>query len=255
MKLINKKSIKALFISLSSIFIITGCAIVPNEIDVNESEKLVSFEAVSKDKENLSAKGEKARWGGKIVSVVNKKDVSEIEIVYFPENRYGKPVTGDDSSGRFKAVVEGFIDPVVFESGRLITVVGEVGDITLDIIGEQEYQYPTLKAQGYYMWKEKRPMEAYAFSPFGFRPGFHPGFFYPWYDPFWHSRFSSRFYLHNRFHTGNRNHHRGHRQWGNSSASGGRNQSSNSGSTRSAPRAATRTTRDTKPHQPVVRER
>ena len=250
------QSLKALFISITSVLIISGCTMVPEQIDVAENQNLVSFETLSKDKSNNSVKGEKARWGGKIVSVTNKKDVSEIEIIYFPENRFGKPITGDESSGRFKAVVDGFIDPIVFEQGRLITVVGEVGDMQMDIIGEQEYQYPTLSAQGYYMWKESRAAEAYAFSPFFFRAGFHPGFFNPWYDPFWHRRYSSRFFFHNRF---DRNHRRlsGYRHHGNQNT--GRAQTSNSSSSDSTRRSVRRSqaaTRDyTRTHRPVVKEK
>jgi len=183
------------------ISVLSGCANVPNEIDVAKNADLVAFDKVSANiikvgpsngmPQAHSDLGKKARWGGKIVAVENKKDVSEIEIIFFPENSYGKPKTGMPSAGRFKAVVEGFVDPLVFEQGRLITVVGEVGDGQSGIIGEQAYLYPTLNAMGYYMWKESTDinveLDTFGFSPFGYRSHFHSSFFNPWYDP-WYSR-------------------------------------------------------------------
>lgn len=167
--------------------VLAGCATVPDELEVDQNTSLISFDTVI-NSEDMPV-GEKARWGGKIVSVENKKDVSEIEVVFFPENRTGKPQTNLASSGRFKVVVNGFVDPLVFEQGRLITVVGEVGQTHSGIIGEQSYDYPTVNAVGYYMWKESTrvDVDAFAFVPFGHFHGFHRNFFYPWYDP-WHLR-------------------------------------------------------------------
>ncbi len=169
------------------ISVLAGCASVPDEVKVDQNTALIDFDKVINN-ENIPM-GEKARWGGKIVSVENKKDVSEIEVVFFPENRSGKPQTNLASVGRFKAVVNGFVDPLVFEQGRLITVVGEVGQTHSGIIGEQVYDYPTVNAVGYYMWKEstKVDVDAFTFVPFGHFHGFHRHFFYPWYDP-WHLR-------------------------------------------------------------------
>lgn len=180
-----------------AVVLLSACTVVPDPIDVADNTNLVSFEEASASIVSVGpiasgqplvlASGQKARWGGKIVSVVNKQDVSEIEVVFFPENSFGKPITSMPSAGRFKAVVDGFVDPLVFEPGRLITVVGELTDSQVGVIGEQEYTYPTINAKGYYMWKETTDVnveiDTFAFSPFGYRAGFHRNFFNPWYDP------------------------------------------------------------------------
>ena len=191
------KNIKLISTMLGA-FIASGCAVVPEPIEVGENTILVPFEAVqsgillSANDQVVGDGTNKARWGGKIVSVVNKKDVSEIEVVFFPEGHLGKPKTGMPSAGRFKAIVQGFVDPIVFEQGRLITVVGEVGSSVTGIIGEQEYVYPSLNAKGYYMWRETTDVNVeidnFAFSPFGYRAGFNNSFFYPWYDPWYRTR-------------------------------------------------------------------
>lgn len=190
-----------LIVGILAISAISGCVNVPTEIDLAENTILVPFEQVNttiittgpNTKESITSvdTGKKARWGGKIVSVQNKKDVSEIEVVFFPEDNYGKPKTNMPSIGRFKAVVEGFVDPLVFEQGRLITVVGEVGEGQSGIIGEQTYLYPTLNAMGYYMWKESTNVNVelsnFGFTSFGYVNGYHNSFFNPWYDP-WYNR-------------------------------------------------------------------
>ncbi|MGB3727069.1 MAG: Slp family lipoprotein [Glaciecola sp.] len=177
-------------ILLSVVFFISACSMVPTPIAVDEGVALTPYQAFSKSQDPSMKLGKKARWGGKIVSVENKKDTSHIEIVVFPENRYGKPMLKKDSPGRFKAVVEGFIDPQVFEPGRLITVVGTIGSAQVGLVGEHEYTYPTLDAVGYYMWQNvtEVEIETYQFAPFGIRNNFHRSFFSPWYDPFYDRR-------------------------------------------------------------------
>ncbi len=150
--------------------LIGGCAIVPEQIKVADDENLVSFESIINGSE--TGQGTKARWGGEIVNVENKKEYSEIEILQYPNNHYGKPRSNLDSEGRFKVQVVGFIDPLVFKAGRLITFIGELGEPTEGIIGEQTYVYPVLLASGYYMWKET---EDYRVS----------GMFYSDLSPYW----------------------------------------------------------------------
>jgi outer membrane lipoprotein len=150
--------------------LVGGCAIVPEQIEVSNEESLISFESIING--SKTGQGEKARWGGEIVSVENKEDYSEIEILQYPSNHNGKPRTSLDSAGRFKVQVSGFIDPLVFEKGRLITFLGQLGDPAEGIIGEQAYVYPVLLASGYYMWKET---EEYQVS----------GFYYSQLSPYW----------------------------------------------------------------------
>jgi outer membrane lipoprotein len=150
--------------------LVGGCAIVPDQIKVSDNENLIPFESIISG--NETGQGAKARWGGEIVNVENKEEYSEVEILQYPSNPYGKPRTNLDSAGRFKVQVAGFIDPLVFEKGRLITFLGELGEPSEGIIGEQTYIYPVLLASGYYMWKET---EEYRMS----------GFYYSDLSPYW----------------------------------------------------------------------
>ncbi|MDT0581922.1 MULTISPECIES: Slp family lipoprotein [Alteromonadaceae] len=172
---IFKVSIAALALTLG------GCAIYPDPIDIGEEVELVSYETIVNG--DQAGVGLKARWGGEIVAVVNKKDYSEIEILHYPNNHYGKPRLSSESAGRFKVRVRDFIDPLVFEKGRLVTFIGELGEPAEGLIGEQAYVYPVLIADGYHMWKKTVDYEvtAFSFSPFspywafGPRYGYHRG--------------------------------------------------------------------------------
>lgn len=158
-----------------------GCAVYPDPIDIGEEVDLVSYETIVNG--DQAGVGLKARWGGEIVAVTNKKDYSEIEILHYPNNHYGKPRRSTESTGRFKVRVRDFIDPLVFEKGRLVTFIGELGEPAEGVIGEQTYVYPVLIADGYHMWKKTVDYEvtAFSFSPFspywafGPRYGYHRG--------------------------------------------------------------------------------
>lgn len=171
-----------------------ACSIVPDEIAVNPDTQLVNFESVNTQNKTPTQSGLTARWGGEIVKVENKPEHSEIEIVFYNERSSGKPNVGANSPGRFIAIVPGFIDPLVLEAGRLITVVGNVGDTVQGQIGEQNYRYPTIDTQGYYVWQKTSEYEvetphfnsAIYGPPFAHRGYTKYGWITPWYDPFWH---------------------------------------------------------------------
>lgn len=160
------------------VFVAGGCAIVPETITISDDAVLSEFSTV-KGQASVQ-QGSVARWGGEIIAIENLKDYSEIELLYYPANHYGKPISTKTSEGRFKARVNGFIDPLVFEKGRLITLVGEVVDPSQGMIGEQAYLYPTLAAEGFHMWKRTKDVEVehFHFAPFGHSWG-SPFFFNP----------------------------------------------------------------------------
>ena len=160
-------------------FFVAGCTIVPETIKVADTDNLVSFESIISGDE--TGQGAEARWGGEIVSVHNKKEYSELEILHFPSNHYGKPRTALDSAGRFKVRVSEFIDPLVFVKGRIITFRGELGEPAEGLIGEQVYVYPVLLANGYYMWKDTEEYEV-------------SGFYYANMSPYWGLGLRSHFY-------------------------------------------------------------
>ncbi len=165
--------------TLLAVLTMTGCAIVPDAIDVKDDTSLVSYtRAVTSGNAQL---GEPARWGGVIVGVENKPQKTFVEVVHFPLNHYGKPNTSAETVGRFKVLIDGFVDPISFEEGRTVTFVGSVGSPTAGMVGEQPYMYPTLNAQDYHLWRKE-----VAYDVSGIYFNYHTGWYSPYMSPYFH---------------------------------------------------------------------
>ena len=65
-----------------------------------------------------------------------------------------KPITDGDSEGRFIASFDGFVDPLVYKSGRPLTVVGSIEGSTVRAIGEYDYRFPVVAVRDSYLWEE-----------------------------------------------------------------------------------------------------
>lgn len=117
------------------------------------------------------------RWGGTILSVVNHPNDTEIEILTKKLGRYGKPVDGDDTQGRFLARVDGFLDPAVYAHGRLLTVYGAIDSLINRNVGEKPYRYPLLKVQSHYLWPRELENDYPGYYPYGY---YGPYGFYPY---------------------------------------------------------------------------
>ncbi len=183
------------FIWIGFIAFLSGCAIVPENIQIADENQLVTYEQVLATGDGALTKP--ARWGGLIANVENLESGSVVEVVSFPLNHYGKPSVGGESVGRFKVKMSDFLDPIVFESGRVITFTGVVDKPLEGVIGEQNYVYPTLQGNSFHLWRKETVYNVTNLSV-GFG-GFHSGFYGP--------RFGGRYYGGNRYGHGVRSGH------------------------------------------------
>ena len=106
-------------------------------------------------------KGKIVLLGGTIVHAVPKPKETEIEVVQKQVSSSGEPYLTDKSEGRYLVIVDRFLDPAIYRSGRDITVAGEVQGAVLRRLGEIDYRYPVIAALEIYLWKEP-------FSPQGY---------------------------------------------------------------------------------------
>lgn len=158
---------------------LAGCTTVPEPIQLEDESNLLSYQQVSASPEQTT--GSKVRWGGVIAKVDNLKKNTRLEMLYYPLKGYGRPVTGDESAGRFRVYIDGFLDPMVYKTGRLITVIGDVGGSESGTVGEHEYVFPVVNANGYHMWKD---IDRVSVATVGVGMGFWPGYYSSWYG--WH---------------------------------------------------------------------
>ncbi len=171
------------------VLFLSGCAMVPDPIKVPDNTPLISYSRSVTAAEKV--KGSMARWGGIIVDVENKSQKTFVEVAHFPLNHYGKPVTSENTVGRFKARINGFVDPILLEKGRTVTFVGQLDDPMSGMVGEQPYIYPTLDVDDYYIWRKESEYDVSTVY-FSYGLGWYSPFYYSYYRPYWggyHSRF------------------------------------------------------------------
>lgn len=131
--------------------------------------------------------GTEVRWGGVISKVENRATHTWIELVRRKLRENGKPRTDDRSDGRFIASFEGFVDPVVYEVGRPLTVVGTIEAKTERSIGDYDYLFPIVTVEGSYLWKAAT------------------NYRYPYYpSPYWY--YDLRFHYPRHYHRHHRHH-------------------------------------------------
>jgi len=119
---------------------------------------------------------QQVRWGGKILQTDNRQDASRVTVIAFPLSGKGEPQTSAASTGRFIAIVDGFLEPLVYGSDRLITVRGRFLETESRQIGEYPYLYPLIKVDHYYLWPIKQPPRYYDYPPYwGYDPWYYPG--------------------------------------------------------------------------------
>lgn len=126
--------------------------------------------------------GQTVRWGGVIAAVENRASETRIEVVQKALHRSGHPLQGDQSEGRFVAIVSEFLDPALFTQNRSFTVVGEVGGNQSGTIGDFAYEYPVVNATHYQLWPKPLPRRDRRPRPYWHDPWYDP-WYGPWYRP------------------------------------------------------------------------
>jgi len=121
--------------------------------------------------------GQNVRWGGTILHVENKQDTSWLSIVGFPLNSYGRPLKSAESTGRFIAIVDEFLEPIVYTNDRQITFSGTFIKTESRKVGEYSYDYPVIEVEHYYLWPVVTTPDA-NHQPYWWHD--------PWYDPWYY---------------------------------------------------------------------
>lgn len=159
--------------------LISACSTVPKNLQVTENTKLIEYSDASKNTNQLI--GQKARWGGVIATIKHKEKQTLLELVQYETYDSSKPKPSDESLGRFRVYVDGFLEPKIYKQGRLVSVLGTLAASEKGKIDEQTVVYPVLKDVKIYLWPELKEADR----------------FDHWRDPFW--PYSSRWYW-NRYH-------------------------------------------------------
>jgi outer membrane lipoprotein len=148
----------------AAIMLFVGCTRpFPSEI-TDRVDRKISFSDLQKKPE--IHKGKWVMFAGIIASSMIEQDGSTyLEIVQKPADSDGRPLQTDESSGRFIAVSKKFLDPAVYQGGRVITVVGVVVGDSVKPLGGMAYRYPLLAVEALHLWEPSYgPSSSFSFG-------------------------------------------------------------------------------------------
>lgn len=108
-------------------------------------------------------------WGGEVIGVHNLPDRTRIEVLAYPLDGSQRPRLKEPPAGRFLAEVPGFIDPMNFPPGSLVTMRGEVTGTRTEPVGGATYVYPLLRVQAgdFHRWTPEEMRQGHSNIRFG----------------------------------------------------------------------------------------
>ncbi|MDR3387737.1 MAG: Slp family lipoprotein [Rudaea sp.] len=137
-------------------FALGGCATVPAPLVGNDFAPVTPQQAVAQNANNA-----RVRWGGEIIKVEPKADVTCFEVLARGLYADARPNRHDASDGRFIACSKGFYDPAVYIKGRDLTVVGQVAGTEKHHVGNFDYTYAHVDADSVYLWPRRQYAAGY----------------------------------------------------------------------------------------------
>ena len=149
-----------------STLLLTGCSTIPEPINTSDDTSLRT-QGVANNPEQFV--GQQARWGGVMLTFATAK-TTPLSKWSAPLKSWGRPTAGDDSDGRFLALIDGFIDPAVYEQARKQFSVPCKKCVPV----KSMTTYTRCWALGYYLWKKEKPAveTQIDFAPLWFRHNF-----------------------------------------------------------------------------------
>lgn len=142
---------RALLLFAVLILFLAGCAPIISDQSLRLVDRRVSFAELRQDPERHV--GKYILLGGGIAGVRNTSQGGELEVVQFRTDESGKITDTASSGGRFIARSTGFLDPALYRTGLIVTLVGEVEGKRTMLLGEVEYTYPVLAIREIRLWR------------------------------------------------------------------------------------------------------
>ena len=130
--------------------LVSSCAHVISKDSRRLAARKIPFQWIAQNPEGY--RGIMVIWGGQIVETRNLKEGTEIVVLQMPLDRSEQPIGDNKSGGRFLVLYKGFLDPAVYEKGKIITVAGIIEGEKALSLGETEYHYPYLNVREIHLW-------------------------------------------------------------------------------------------------------
>lgn len=129
---------------------LAACSSIPQNIKGNNQPDIQkSFVAVH-NQPGLYV-GQQARFGGKVINVINGKTDTLLEIAVLPLDSYAKPDIEANYQGRLLARQSGFLDPVNYRN-HFVTILGTIQGEQPGFINKVPYNFLEVNMQGIQVW-------------------------------------------------------------------------------------------------------
>ncbi len=142
--------LKVLTSGLATACALAGCAVHPRPRAPHVDRRVGLAQVRAHPR---STRGVRVRWGGMVVSDQIGPTHSTLTILAYPLNAQGRPLLRRMPLGRFQAVSHGYLDPILFAQGRLVTIVGTAAGTRPGLIGQAHYLYPRLHVLATHIWR------------------------------------------------------------------------------------------------------
>jgi outer membrane lipoprotein len=108
-------------------------------------------------------------WGGEVIGVQNLADHTRIEVLAYPLDSSQRPRLKEPATGRFMAEVPGFLEPMNFPKGSLITVRGQFTGTQAEPVGQARYVYPMVFVRNgdFHRWTPEEMRQGHPNISFG----------------------------------------------------------------------------------------
>lgn len=108
-------------------------------------------------------------WGGEVIGVQNLADQTRIEVLAYPLDSSQRPRLKEPATGRFLAEVPGFLEPMNFPRGSLITVRGQFTGTQAEPVGQARYTYPVVAVRNgdFHRWTPEEMRQGHPNISFG----------------------------------------------------------------------------------------
>jgi outer membrane lipoprotein len=142
---------RSLFLLTITALSLAGCATVISKQSLRLVDRRISYAELRQDPDRYI--GRYLLLAGGIAGVRNTNEGGELELVQFAADEDGKITDTTNSGGRFIARSSGFLDPAVYRTGLLVTLVGEVLGKKNMLLSGVVYTYPVLAIREIHLWK------------------------------------------------------------------------------------------------------
>ncbi|HYQ71018.1 MAG TPA: Slp family lipoprotein [Gammaproteobacteria bacterium] len=100
--------------------------------------------------------GKSVLWGGSILEVTNLAYTTRVELQAYPLDREGKPRPDAEPQGRFLLEQDGFLEPLSYTGGRLLTVSGTLRRVETCQVNVSQQPCPVIEARQLHLWPVRR---------------------------------------------------------------------------------------------------